>query len=79
MLLFPRQGELQSAPTPPAGSQHSCQTTVKLHILLLAWIFPLGSTGARGAAAGIFKRRGNHGASSQRDMVPTGHGNHGTW
>ena len=26
------QGILQSAPTPPAGSQQSCQPTVKLHI-----------------------------------------------
>ena len=36
------QGTLQSAPTPPVGSQHSCQPTVKLHILPLVWIFTLG-------------------------------------
>ena len=49
------QGTLQSAPTPPVGSQYSCQPTVKLHILPLVWIFPLGkgSTGAQEAAAGI--------------------------
>ena len=41
------------APTPPAGSQHSCQPTVKLNILPLVWIFlwEIGSTGAQGAAA----------------------------
>ena len=32
----------QSDPATPAGSQHSCQPTVKLHILLLVWNFPLG-------------------------------------
>ena len=50
------QGTLQSAPTPPAGSQHSCQPTVKLHILPLVWIFlwERFSTGAQGAAAGIY-------------------------
>ena len=37
----PWQGKLQSTPTPPVGSQHSCQPTVKLHILPLVWIFPL--------------------------------------
>ena len=44
-----RCGE-QNAPTPPVGSQHSCQPTVKLHILPLVWIFPLGkgSIGRRG-------------------------------
>ena len=43
-------------PAPPAGSQHSCQPTVKLHILPLVWVFlwERGSTGAQGAAAGIF-------------------------
>ena len=35
-------GKLQSAPTHPVGSQHSRQPTVKLHILPLGWIFPLG-------------------------------------
>ena len=29
------QGTLQSNPTPPVGSRHSCQPAVKLHILLL--------------------------------------------
>ena len=29
------------APTPPVGSQYSCQPTVKLHILPLVWIFTL--------------------------------------
>ena len=49
------QGKLQSAPTSPVGSQHSCQPTVKLHIITLVWIFlwERGSTGAQGAAAGI--------------------------
>ena len=36
------QEKVQSAPTPPVGSQHSCQPTVKLHILPLVWVFPLG-------------------------------------
>ena len=31
----------QSYPATPAGSQHSCQPTVKLHILPLVWNFPL--------------------------------------
>ena len=29
----PSQGKLQNAPTPPVGSQYSCQPTVKLHVL----------------------------------------------
>ena len=33
------QRQLQSDPTPPVGSQYSCQPTVKLHILSLVWIF----------------------------------------
>ena len=36
------QGTLQSGPAAPVGSQHSCQPTVKLHILPLVWNFPLG-------------------------------------
>ena len=42
------QRELQSAPTPPVGSRHSCQPTVKLHILPLVWDFlwERGSTGS---------------------------------
>ena len=36
------QGTLQSGPAAPVGSQHSCQPAVKLHILPLVWIFPLG-------------------------------------
>ena len=53
------KGKLQSAHTHPAGAQHSCQPTVKLHILplvQLVWIFTLlkgVSTGAHGAA-GIY-------------------------
>ena len=35
-------GTLQSAHTPPVGSQYSCQPTVKLLTLPLVWIFPLG-------------------------------------
>ena len=44
-----------SDPATPAGSRHSCQPTVKLHILPLVWIFlwGRGSTGSQGAAAGI--------------------------
>ena len=34
--------KLQSDPATPVGSQHSCQPTVKLHILPLVWNFPLG-------------------------------------
>ena len=34
--------KLQSVPAPPVGSRHSCQSTVKLHILPLVWVFPLG-------------------------------------
>ena len=48
------QGKLQSAPTPPAGSRHSCQPTVKLHVLPLVWPFPLEKEGSRRVAAGIF-------------------------
>ena len=33
------------APTPPAGSRHSCQPTVKLRILPLVLIFHLCNTG----------------------------------
>ena len=36
------QRQLQSAPTPPAGSQHSCQPTVNPHIIHLVWFYPLG-------------------------------------
>ena len=32
----------QSDPATPAGSRHSCQPTVKLHMLPLGWNFPLG-------------------------------------
>ena len=32
----------QSDPATEAGSRHSCQPTVKLHILPLVWSFPLG-------------------------------------
>ena len=41
---------------PPRPQRHSCQPTVKLHILPLVRIFPLGrgSTGAQGAAGGIY-------------------------
>ena len=55
------QGALQSAPTPPVGSQYSCQPTVKLLILPLVWIFlwERGSTGAQGAAAENFLGRGS--------------------
>ena len=42
---------IQSAPTPPAGSRHSCQPTVKLHILSLVWMLPLGK-GWYGGAEG---------------------------
>ena len=37
-----RKAKGQSDPTTPAGSQHSCQPTAKLHILPLVWNFPLG-------------------------------------
>ena len=43
-----------SAPTPPVGSQHSCQPTVKLHMLPLVWIFSSGKGLVRG-------RRGHRG------------------
>ena len=33
--------QLVSTPTPPLGSQHSCQPTVQLHMLPLVWTFPL--------------------------------------
>ena len=50
------RGTLQSAPTPPVGSRHLCQLTVKPHILPPVWSFlwERGSTGAQGAAAGAF-------------------------
>ena len=32
----------QSDPATPAGSQHSCRPTEKLHVLPLVWNFPLG-------------------------------------
>ena len=40
-LVWPLRKE-QSDPATPAASQHSCQPTVKLHILPLVWNFPLG-------------------------------------
>ena len=42
-VVFPCTAhEAERAPTPPVESQHSCQPTVKLYILPLVWIFPLG-------------------------------------
>ena len=38
----------ERAPTPPAGSQHSCQPTVKLYILPLVWGFSSGEGVVRG-------------------------------
>ena len=32
----------RAPPRPPVGSRYSCQPTVKLHILPLVWIVPLG-------------------------------------
>ena len=41
-MWYTRQGKSQSAPAPAMGSQDSCQHTVKLHILILVSLFPLG-------------------------------------
>ena len=49
--IFPAHRQLQSDPAPPVGSQHSCQPTVKLHVLPLVWIFTLGK-GQCGGAGG---------------------------
>ena len=38
-----QQEKLHSAPTPPVGSQHSCQPTVKLHILPHSMDFSSGN------------------------------------
>ena len=46
-----RPDQLQSAPAPPVGLQHSCRPTVKLHILPLVWIFTL-EMGYYGGAGG---------------------------
>ena len=52
-LALDVQEKIQSAPTPPVESQHSCQPTVKLHILplLVVWNFPPGK-GWYGGAGG---------------------------
>ena len=50
------QRQSQSAPTPPVGSQHVCQPTVKLHIIItpsMDFLWGRGSTGAQGAASTI--------------------------
>ena len=41
-LLAREITERPRAPTPPVRSRHSCQPTVKLYIVPLVWIFPLG-------------------------------------
>ena len=72
ILQLEDRRKLQSTPTPPVGSQHSCQPTVKLHVYYPYYGFLLcerGSMGAQGAAAEICLAAAWGAASSNPDST----------